>query len=180
MNEMIQSAIEEVKPEFPMAKIRFVDIDPFFNGWRWCDKDNGELRDFDRGMMFVPYAKDWDMGPDGAPALPPLDDRDEPEGGPTLGDDVGDVDCNSDDLDDAAAWFCGLTDVNSTDNYNCDQYPDLCVLKDRKRSPKDWTQWPMMKSAHPKSFIHKRTAEYIRTMWPTWQKEADGCPCSDE
>ncbi|KAF2115103.1 SGNH hydrolase-type esterase domain-containing protein [Lophiotrema nucula] len=181
LNALIQKAIVEAARQHPEARIRFIDIDPFFDGYRWCDKDErGEFRDKGDTFFFVGGGNDMEIDPNSGTAItkprgPP--DPNPPGWSPNQYD-CSDIDTNLDASFDQE-WYCYLQAQPPLDNsFNCQLYPAYCDADGNvKRTMETDGKYELEKAFHPKSVVHIRTAEYIKSNFNAWQLEPGGCPC---
>ncbi|KAF2438288.1 carbohydrate esterase family 3 protein [Karstenula rhodostoma CBS 690.94] len=191
LNKLIQEALSEIKSEYPGAKVRFVDMDPLYEGYRFCDKDeNGRIKSFQDSGFFLAFANDMLADPNtGMPIVGPRD----PNDGPKFGD-LSKPSCDAewDSLELNQKWYCMF--ARHTE-FNCDLYPQLCQdskrdlegLERRQTHPGDLANQVAnkamksgMKAFHPKSFIHMAGAALVQNQYRSWQQDNDGnCPCTE-
>ncbi|KAL1610853.1 Glucan endo-1,3-alpha-glucosidase agn1 [Paraconiothyrium brasiliense] len=167
MNKQIQLAVGEVQALYPFKRVKFVDMEPLFDGHRFCDKgDDGKLLDLEDVYFFVPYADDiTETGHELNPR-----DSDGTKVDLTKRDAAG-SECESwtgyfADLWDCA-WAQAVAQTGSDDpvdvKVNGEKYPDIAG-----RSLSFITKNGLYKAMHPKSIVHQKLAKLIMSEWKVW------------
>ncbi|KAF2114469.1 SGNH hydrolase-type esterase domain-containing protein [Lophiotrema nucula] len=174
LNQLIQESIDAVNGEsLGGRKIRYLDIDQHFEGYRFCDKDptTGVIKPFEDSFMFLPLKKDILLDPNSGTPIPGRDTDD----GALFSRDLASDDCDFDNDDDDSLWLC-VTDGLTKENLNADLYPELAAGWNDERGLKDWAKVKFNKAFHPKSIVHTNTYLDIQSKWWEWQREGP-CPC---
>jgi hypothetical protein len=179
MNNLIEGAIGDINAEYQAKqssrRARYVDIDQFAEGHRFCDKGaDGKLFAFKSENILIHLTNTNDMTTDPSQGIPIVGPRDPTAslGPPLLSRDYQDGDC--DVLSDTEAlWRCWLNQMTGPDDINQDLYPELGSSFEKR---KIWKAYDMKRAFHPKSWIYTRAAQETLNSWTTWQKDRP-CGC---
>ena len=159
-----------MQADYPHKRVKFVDMDPLFDGHRFCDKgSDGLILPLDDVYFFVPYADDiTETGHE----LTPRDDNGA-KVDLTKRDAAG-SECESwsgyfTDLWDCV-WSQAVAQAGSEDPVDVkvdgEKYPDIAG-----RSLSFITKNGLYKAMHPKSVVHQQLAKLIMSDWQAWGQE---------